>query len=58
MGFAKFMEDNEQLYIERQIDHGKSFAESSSMQRATRREKPKLKPLLCETRTSEFAVLV
>lgn len=53
MGFAKFMEDNEQLYIERQNDHGNDPTEIFTTQGAAiRGVEGRLKPLLCGTRTS------
>lgn len=58
MGFAKFMEDNEQLYIERQINRGSSFIETVSAPRAAEKGiGVQLKPSVCGARISEFAVV-
>lgn len=58
MGFAKFMEDNEQLYIERQINRGSSFADIASALRAAEKGVgTQLKPSLHGARISEFAMM-
>lgn len=58
MGFAKFMEDNEQLYIERQINRGSSFTEIASAPRAAEKGVgTQLKPSLRGARISGFAMM-
>lgn len=58
MGFAKFMEDNEQLYIERQINRGSSFMEIVPEPRAAEKSVGiQMKPSLHGARISGFAMM-